>query len=283
MVDDLFSRRYGYVPGRSIIQLDSIDEELRVELWNIIYVLFFSGNIHTSVDATGADLAMLRAIWRDFFRAPLDDMHHWVSTFANQTKEWVVQGDWFRVYDLLDLLVKNAVFEPRRQAFINQCNDVLAREVSGYRFVNNRISPVATATEAAAIDQALLDSQPIAPVHTHLARALDLLADRQSPDYRNSIKESISAVEALCVLIAAQPKASLGTALSAVEKRVALHGALKGAFNQLYGYTSDASGIRHALLEQSDLELADAQFMLVACSGFVTYLLAKVVKAGLSF
>lgn len=32
----------------------------------------------------------------------------------------------------------------------------------------------------------------------HLTKALSLLSDRNKPDYRNSIKESISAVEATC-------------------------------------------------------------------------------------
>ena len=54
-----------------------------------------------------------------------------------------------------------------------------------------------------------------------------------------------------------------------------LHPALAGAFQKLYGYTSDADGIRHALMEESNLDLADASLMLVACSGFVSYLLAK--------
>lgn len=112
-------------------------------------------------------------------------------------------------------------------------------------------------------------------------RLFKLLANRQAPDYRNSIKESISAVEALCSIIAGQTKASLGVALKTVENKVAIHGALKAALGQLYGYTSDADGIRHALLDESDLDLADAQFMLVSCSGFITYLLAKAVKAGL--
>jgi hypothetical protein len=41
-----------------------------------------------------------------------------------------------------------------------------------------------------------------------------------------------------------------------------------------------ADGIRHALLEESTLDLDDAKFMLVSCSGFVNYLAAKAAKAG---
>ncbi len=33
------------------------------------------------------------------------------------------------------------------------------------------------------------------PVKRHLSNALELLSDRENPDYQNSIKESITAVE----------------------------------------------------------------------------------------
>jgi hypothetical protein len=116
-----------------------------------------------------------------------------------------------------------------------------------------------------------------------MKRALDLLADRKSPDYRNSIKESISAVEAICSLVAGSSSATLGQALKELEKKksVDMHPALKGAFDKLYGYTSDAEGIRHALLKESNLDFEDAKFMLVSCSAFINYLRAKSAKAGI--
>jgi len=61
-----------------------------------------------------------------------------------------------------------------------------------------------------------------------------------------------------------------------------LHNALKTGFSAIYGYTSDAEGIRHALLDKSDLKFDDAKFMLVACTAFVNYLIGKtaVTQAG---
>ena len=44
------------------------------------------------------------------------------------------------------------------------------------------------------------------------------------------------------------------------------------AFSQLYGYTNDASGIRHSLTDEATISYADAKFMLVTCSAFVSYL-----------
>jgi hypothetical protein len=122
---------------------------------------------------------------------------------------------------------------------------------------------------------------PFKPVNAHLKKALDLLSDRKKPDYRNSIKESISAVEAICNLITSNTKATLGQALKEIEEKAKLHSALKKAFNSLYGYTSDAEGIRHALLDESSLDFEDAKFMLVSCSGFINYLKVKASKTGI--
>ncbi|MGH6983986.1 MAG: hypothetical protein ACREEI_07150 [Stellaceae bacterium] len=53
-----------------------------------------------------------------------------------------------------------------------------------------------------------------------------------------------------------------------------IHKARQDAFDKLYGYASDADGIRHALLDEEKLTYEDAQFMLVTCSAFVNYLIA---------
>jgi hypothetical protein len=80
------------------------------------------------------------------------------------------------------------------------------------------------------------------------------------------------------VTVSNDKKATLGEALKVLEKRGVLHPALKSAFSSLYGYTSDAEGIRHALMEESNLTSADARFMLISCSAFVNYVIASTTK-----
>jgi hypothetical protein len=108
-----------------------------------------------------------------------------------------------------------------------------------------------------------------------------LLSNRQKPDYRNSIKESISAVEALCRIVGGTPKATLGDALKQIETKVKMHPALREAFGKLYGYTNEAEGIRHSLLDEPNLRLEDARYMVVTCSAFVNYVVSKSIEAGI--
>src|SRR5437667_5935692 len=98
-----------------------------------------------------------------------------------------------------------------------------------------KLIPVISEQEIAEISEALSVSRAYTQ---HLEQALNLLADRKSPDYRNSIKESISAVEAICQLVTGSSRTTLGEALRRLESKLgSFHPALKNAFNSLYGYT----------------------------------------------
>lgn len=75
----------------------------------------------------------------------------------------------------------------------------------------------------------------------------------------------------------------LSSALNELEKTTTLHSALKNGLNSIYGYTSDAQGIRHAILDPSltVVDEADALLMMGACAAFVSYLINKARDAGL--
>ena len=105
-------------------------------------------------------------------------------------------------------------------------------------------------------------------------KALNLLYNRDNPDYSNSVKESISAIEAICNIILGTNNATLGEALKRLEKNgFEIHSAMKNAFISLYGYTSDKSGIRHNNGVDENTTFEEAKYMLVSCSAFLNYLI----------
>ncbi len=158
---------------------------------------------------------------------------------------------------------------------IESINVILERELSSYRFVGGTFTDITDTQEVSMLDEAFSDTE-FPAVHAHLRRALELLSDRKQPDYRNSIKESISAVESLAQTISGQPKATLGDALKVLERTNKIHPALKEGFSKIYGYTSDEGGIRHAMLDEPNLSPADAKFFLLSCTSFINYLKSKV-------
>ncbi|GAA5024137.1 hypothetical protein GCM10011506_07540 [Marivirga lumbricoides] len=194
---------------------------------------------------------------------------HLLTTTA---AEYFYKTEWYEKLNLVEFC-----FEDEGKQLHEVCNDFLKREFSAYRFVDGIIVEVNSKEEIIEIEEALNQSDKFKPVKTHLSTALRLLADKKSPDYRNSIKESISAVESISKIIVADNSTTLGQALKEIEKRHKIPKSLKSAFSTLYGYTSDVGGIRHALLDGDDeVKLEEAKFMLVACSAFINYLITKI-------
>lgn len=277
----LFSQRKGIKPVKSVIQVNFMDDDLRNDLWNALTASYWD-NISKYWISYFPDMEILiKKIWVDHFKQPLDTLENAWSKTYKKIRKIFYNYKWYEVYDFIEFIVYSYPYKDDNQDFMDLCNSFLERELSAYRFIGGKITQITSEEEISEIEEALEISKPLKAVNTHLKTALDLLADRKSPNYRNSIKESISAVEAICNIITKEKNTTLGQALKKIEVEVGLHSALKSAFSSLYGYTSDADGIRHALLDEPNLYFEDAKFMLVSCSAFINYLVIKASKAGI--
>lgn len=278
-----FSQRIGKRPVKTVLQVESIDDDLRNRLWNILLENFFNKLYNYARNYEESQKGQIcKLIWKEFYNFPIDEIPSYsnsdqvyVAGFIDYIRKWFFKAEWVDIYDFIEFV---AILDSRvvNVGFTKECNWALEKEVSGYRIVNEKVVQITSEEEVQAIEEATTNADQWKSVSTHLKTALDTLADRKNPNYRNSIKESISAVEAFCKIVTKDDKATLGKALTEIEKQHQIHGALKTAFSALYGYTSDSGGIRHALLE-SDIkaEFEDAKFMLVACSAFINYLKTK--------
>ena len=137
--------------------------------------------------------------------------------------------------------------------------------------------PISTPEEGAAVEKAINDATDFgaAGPRAHLKASAEYMTSGKYPD---SLRESIHAVEATAKLLAPEAKNdALKGALAAVAKKHSIHEAMQKGFANLYGFTSDEKGIRHALLEKGDanVDAINAQYMLGACAAFVSYLLAR--------
>lgn len=277
-----FSQRLGLTPMTKPLQDKDIDQDLRNSLWTVLTVFLWNeydpGDAYDDrkVQNTRAILTLVRQIYILLFKQPIDVIPEFnPQDFGQQSayfrlRKIVLTGPWHSVYDLLDFITKNA--PPFAKAnFFEQLNYTLTLENSAYRIVNKEVAPITEAAEIEAIESAVENGSNGAK--EHFKTALSLMSDRKNPDYRNSIKESISAVESVCKVIAGKPSATLNDALIVIKKKKEIHPALEGALIKLYAYTSDEKGIRHALTEAAAKPTyADAKFMLVNCSAFTSYL-----------
>ncbi len=269
----LFSQRIGKKPARKVIQIESIDDDLRNSLWNALIINYLDNILYLGISGRverSSLEGLIKNIWIYYFKKPLDTIEVKMDHCLKKIKEYFFQIEWYEVLDFIEFIAHHGP-ELIKDKFIIDCNKYLENENSAYRFVHEKVTEITSEEEIRSIESAIENSTPYRGVRTHLTTALHLLSDKANPDFRNSIKESISSVESLAKQVSGDDNAKLKSVLKELEVNGKLHPALKSAFSSLYGYTSDAEGIRHALMNESNLTKADARFMIICCSAFINY------------
>ncbi|HNR15545.1 MAG TPA: hypothetical protein PKG90_02640 [Chitinophagaceae bacterium] len=291
----LFSQRIGITSSKKAIQLDSIDVELRNGLWNIFRHSFLEkiGKLHGRTEDLYASELYFISFWHNFLKSKIEDIPYHYSDAIKNMRELFYSPLWYRPYDIIDFTyseIGSKKYEQYAHIDIDNLtsafNIVLEREFSAYRIINHRITPISNELEINEITDAINsigNFTPLSVCNEHLTSALEKLSDRNNPDYRNSIKESISAVEAVAKIISGSDKDTLGSAIDKIKGKLKIHSSLEKAIKNIYGYTSDSNGIRHALTEENNLDFEDAKYMLVSCSSFINYLIVKADKSGIKF
>lgn len=261
----LFNQRNGHTLPLTELAPDELTTDLRNSFWNEVTDWVQSMN--------AGDLC--HAIWKQYYKKPTDKIPYvhyhamdgyltaWAEVRAN-----FFNSNWSNVYDFLEFLL----LADRYGELEKGLKRVLSRELAPYRLINKQFVQITDPVELNSLSESMTYGDKFKPVSDHIKSALSHLSNRANPDYRNSIKESISAVEAMAKIISNKPKATLDDALKALGTSHALHGGLKNGYSNLYGYTNDANGIRHSLLSESNLTQADAKYFLISCSAFVNYL-----------
>jgi len=267
-----FSERQGIVKPADVIQKEEMSIHLRSSIWNILdrEIWQSEGFVSNRQGGVGGGISTFaESLWELHFKEPTDQIRIFNdSEILKKIRYRFFDCSWHEVYDFLEFVL---TYEPWRKDVTEQMNLVLGRELAAYRVVHGHVTEIIDEVEIQALEEALADDN-FPGVRDHLTTALEHLSRREDPDYRNSIKESISAVEAMAWHVTSKKSSTLGEALRELEKRHKLHPALKQGFSKLYGYTSEADGIRHAMLDEPNLTADDAKYMMVSCTAFVNYL-----------
>lgn len=273
-----FSQRM-WIESQTLLQKDNMTEKLKNKIWNtLLNILEWlcehgSWDLNYSIDYSIDNNFIIdfsNQFWLKWDTVPREEgkfkQFLWTKIFSS----------WNSIYDYIELLFRwQDIIDFNKTVKLNEINRILKEENSAYRVSQNGlVLPISNEEELESIHEA--NTNPYAPVNEHIQKAISLFK-KEPADYANSIKESISAAEALCQIIIDDKKATLGKAIKKLkEKGVIIPPALEEAFNKLYGYTSNEGGIRHALSEgDTPPTFDDAKYMLVSCSAFVNYLISK--------
>ena len=267
-----FSERHGYIKPSDALIVECMPKEVQNSIYNCLY--------DYGEENPGFFETIDKMVWVFFLNEKECDYDQiqfkrgYIILYIidNSQYEWHQKLSLIEfLLDLLEAIEKNK--QQKMPSFIDSINRSFERLNYGYRIVNNLVTPITSKEEVSSIEEALYSAKD--NIKEHLNSALKHLADKENPDYRNSIKESISAVGALCREMTREN--DLGKALFVLEKKQGkLHPQLKAAFDNLYSYVNEKqSGIRHELMDERGVYVPtfhEAKFMLVTCSAFINYL-----------
>lgn len=268
-----FSQRMG-IEWKKEIQIESIDDELRNRIWNVMDEFYFADRCfyedeHIKASRPNKLISkqhIIRSVFDGVFKKDASEFHN-----TDYVKCEFYRLTWPRVYDFVEFLLSK--FPLSGNGLQDRLNSVLEEESAGYRLIKNKFTRITNEMELDEVDNA--QNTGIAEIDKHVESAISLLSDRENPDPANAVKEAISAVEALCRKIAGDSDATLGQALSKIQdndpKMIDPH--LAEAVKKLYKFSNDASGVRHSHAEgKTQVGFDEAKFMVVTCSAVVNYL-----------
>lgn len=265
----LFSRREGFV-DEHYPQVEELNSRTRSRLFNAFVECCF-------VESASRSTQLFEEIWD----AALGLVNHevWASgAHLEWLRTFFDESEWHTVLDIVEVCCRyphplSKIYPNTR---IEKFNKALVDEKTSYRIIDKIVTPISSKIEKDSVQDSISHGSRFETVKSHLKQATRLLSDRNNPDYRNSMKESISAVESLCKKVTGDSKATLGQAIDALDEHIEIDGGMKRAFKAMYGYTSNSDGIRHALKDKTTVTSSDAKYMLVTCSAFVNWVTEKI-------
>lgn len=266
-----FRERIGLVSARSVIQTEELDDETRIQLWNTIHRIVSGLDGARMYGDPDKVSAIAKRLWANVFGYPADEYSSPEYTML-QVKKRILKDEWSFALEMVEGfgLAAGPAFgkSPMPEGYSAVMNEVFSKYLVGYRFVAGEILPVIDPAEVHSIEAAV-DAGGLPA--THLQRAVQLLSNREAPQYANVVHESIHAVEAR--IAALTGKNVLSEGLKALEAAgYPIHSALAVGWTKLYGYSSDAGGIRHALVRDEEIDEPLALYFLISCSAFVNFL-----------
>lgn len=223
---------------------------------------------------------LAQAIWTDVMNEDLAKFDLMFDRGYKDISNWITSDatPWYKKLDLIEFISEklSSLSKSKSEQFVEEINDQFEKLKFGYRLISGTVVDIVSEDEIKSIKTAIDNSME--QVASHLKKALALHSKRPKPDYANSIKESISAVEAY--LRTATGKNKFGDALKEWQRKYSnIHPILYTAMDKLHAYTNQPDvGARHALMDSSSEYIpqsSESMYMLVTCSAFINYLRSK--------
>lgn len=277
-----FSERNGYVDHTDVMILGEVPKVVANAISSALCRVFqeFKLNIWVLPGEISHQQTLAQSIWTDFMDEDLAKFDLMFDRGYKDISNWITSDStpWYRKLDLVEFISEklSSLNKSKSEQFVEEINEQFERLKFGYRLISGTVVDIVSEDEIKSIQTAIDNSME--QVAGHLKKALALHSKRPKPDYANSIKESITAVEAYLRNVTGKNK--FGDALKEWQRKYSnIHPILYTAMDKLHAYTNQPDvGARHALMDSSSEYIpqsSESMYMLVTCSAFINYLRSK--------
>jgi hypothetical protein len=262
-----FSRRHGFTRAKDITIWEDAPETLRHFV------------AQTAIDLGWRPSRLLDVLYR-MFRVPLHQRFRGPSVLNDEEsiKSLINRCDWFKVYDLIEMLYAgfSRINELRREdnatVFSDEINEFFIAEGIGWQLVDGKIVTRGTEAFEAVVTEAttVLETSQRPTAAKHLHEALEDLSRRPQADLPGAAYHAMGALECVARDLTGDPKATLGEILKRYPGL--LPKPLDTALSQVWGYASNEA--RH-VLEGREIGREEAELLVGLSATVSTYLMRK--------
>ncbi len=273
-----FSQANGYEELPKPLALEEISNDARRNLWDLLWdSAWYEWGTSSQLRLDNAWFEVFKTSHSTFLKLPADEFDAAPRILYGKYKALVLTSlPLHRLFDLWQIFLRHDYcpieFTGGTGKVFAECQLAYMVDTGNPPTILPAVTPQEGKTLTAALRQ--LKEGGYSGAQTHLREAGVQI---NAGEWAESVQESINAVESVARQLDPKNANTLDSALNSLDKQVRIHPALKNALSNLYGYTSDEQGIRHAILDmpESPVGRDEAVFMLGACASFVTYLLSK--------
>lgn len=286
-----FSDRNSIKPISTVIQYEDFLPETRVIFYNSLVDMINFQILSQSFDKE----LVAKAIATDLFNEVYDRWVHSFDKVLEAIKDVMLHNDYDEVLTTIEyicsLIYESYEHYNNRHGYdwfysssyknvYDEMNNLFENEYVGYRFVNSLIVKITNEKEIESIVNA--SSTPFRKINESISKAISFISVNGKHDYKNAIKESVSAVEQLMNILLNTNGLTLPNSLEQYSHKITIDEHLKTSIREMYKYASDTDGIRHGNNKESnEVTYDEAKFILVVCSGIINYFLTtkdKVIR-----
>lgn len=284
-----FSDRNSLSPIPKEMQYDNLDSGSRVALFNALKNIVCYQVKHQILSEKAIAKIIVEGLFNDVyneyedtFDQVFDDIYKLLVEEPYHTVLTIIEYLCNLVYEDRDSYLASRGYDPSYIKYYQDTrdamNEVFEEEFIGYRFIGDKITSITNDSEIKEINESAQTSYE--KVNESINKAISFLSETGTKDYKNSIKESVMAVEQLLNIILGTNGLTLKNAIEQFSRKTDIDENLKLSIKHLYDYASDTNGIRHGNNKNNDsITFSEAKYVLVICSATVNYLCS--IKKGI--